>query len=131
MKPWIKISLTLLIGFLLGVTATGLAIHHYFHPHHPPGIQDADRILKRLSSRYDLTEDQKAKVEALLKQELPKTEALRNEGDAKFKSLRDSFDSQLRALFNLDQQKKLDEMVAKWEQRQKTESRFLEIGRAS
>ncbi len=125
MKSWIKTSLTLLIGFLLGVTATGIVIHHFFGPHHPPGIVDADRILKRLVSRYDLTEDQKGKVSVLLKQELPKTDALRKEGDEKFKALRDSFNSQLRALLTPDQQKKLDDMVAKWEQKQKERSHFF------
>ncbi len=125
MKPWIKTFLTLLIGFLLGVTATGLVIHQFFRPHHPPGIVDSSRILKRLVSRYDLNEDQKAKVEVLLKQELPKTDALRKEGDLKFKALRDSFNSQLRALLNPDQQKKLDDMLIKWEQKQKEKSRFF------
>ena len=125
MKPWIKTLLILLIGFLLGVTATVLVIHQFFRPHPPPGVADADRILKRLSSRYDLTADQQEKVAALLKQELPKTEALRKEGDQKFKALRDSFNVQLRALLNPDQQKKLDDMLAKWEQKQKERSRFF------
>ncbi len=125
MKPWMKTALTFLIGFLLGVAATGLVIHHFFGPHHPPGVADVDRILRRLSSRYDLTADQKEKVAALLKQELPKTEALRKEGEVKFKALRDSFNIQLRALLSPDQQKKLDDMLAKWEQKQKERPRFF------
>jgi hypothetical protein len=125
MKPWIKTAFTLLIGFLLGVTATGLVIHQYFRPHHPAGLQDADRILKRLSSRLDLNPGQKEKVALLLQQELPKSGALRKESDVKFKALRDSFNTQLRAILDAGQQKKLDDMVAKWEQKQKTEARFL------
>jgi len=124
MQPWIKTTVIFLIGFSLGVAGTGLAIHSFFHPHHPPGLADADRILKRLSSRLDLNADQKTKTEALLKQELPKGEALHQESDAKFDALRASFNTQLRVLLNPDQQKKLDEMVAKWEKREKDEGHF-------
>jgi hypothetical protein len=127
MKPWLKTFLTFLIGFLLGVAATGLAFRFCFHPH-PPGGADADRVLKRLDSKLGFTADQKEKVAALLKQELPKADALRQEADGKFQALRESFRDQLRPLLNPDQLKKFNDMTAQWDKRQKENSRFLGCG---
>src|SRR5690349_11828017 len=119
MKPWLKNSILILIGFLVGVAATGAAFRLCFHPHHPPGAADADRVLKRLDSKLGFTPDQREKVAQLLKQELPKADALRKEGDAKFQALRDAFRSQLRPLLSPDQLKKFNEMAAKWDQHDK------------
>ncbi len=119
MKPWLKNSILILIGFLVGVAATGVAFRLCFHPHHPPGAADADRVLNRLDSNLGFTADQRDKVAQLLKQELPKADALRKEGDVKFQALRDSFRSQLHALLTPDQVKKFDEMTAKWDQHNK------------
>lgn len=116
MKPWLKTTITLLVGFLLGAAATGLVLHQFFRPHHPPGAADADRMLKHLDSKLGFTADQREKVALLLKQELPKADALRSESDGKFQALRQSFNSQLRLLLNPDQQKKYDDMVAQWEE---------------
>jgi len=128
MNPWVKTTATLLIGFLLGIAATGLALPHFFHPHHHPGLADADRILKKLSSKLNLTQDQKTKAELLLKQNLPKGDALRREDEAKFDALRSAFNTQLRAILNPDQQKKLDDMVAKWENREKEDGHSFGCG---
>lgn len=128
MKPWIKTTIILLVGFLLGAAAAGFAFHQFFKPHHPPGAADADRVLNHLDSKLGFTDDQKQKVALLLKQELPKADALRSEGDAKFQALRDSFNSQLRLLLNPDQQKKYADMVAKWEERRRKEQKFFGCG---
>ncbi len=130
MKPWVKNSLLLLIGFLAGVAATGIALRFCFHPHHPPGAADADRILKRLDSKLGLTADQKDKVTTLLKEELPKADALRQETDGKFKAMRESLRAQLRALLNPDQVKKYDEMVAQSDARMHKQDRLFGPGPA-
>ena len=119
MKPWIKNSIPILIGFLVGVAATSAAFRLCFHPHHPPGAADADRVLKRLDSKLNFTADQRDKVAQLLKQELPKADALRKEGDVKFQALRNSFRTQLRTLLTPEQSKKFDDMTAKWDQHNK------------
>ena len=123
MKPWMKTCVTLLIGFLVGIAATAITLRFCAHPpHHPPGMADEDRILKHLTSKLGLTDDQKTKVKALLDTTLPKTDALHNEEDLKLHELRDSFNSQLRPLLTPDQQLKFDLMVAKWEKREKDQN---------
>jgi hypothetical protein len=121
MAPWLKTTLTLLIGFLLGITATGLACHIFFPPHHPPGLADSDRILKRLDSKLSFTTDQREKVDTLLKQVLPQADNLRKDTDMKFHAIWLSFRSQLRPLLNPDQVQKYNDMVAKWDQHEKEE----------
>lgn len=112
MKPWIKTAAVFLLGFLVGIAAAGVTVRQCFL--HGPS-NDPRVVLQRLSSKLNLTEDQKPKVEALIKQEMPKGEALRQETRDKFKALKNSFDAQLRPLLSPDQQKKLDRMNARWQ----------------
>ncbi len=116
MKPWVKSAAIFAAGFLLGIAAFGLVIHHCFG-HMGGGPPNSDMILKMLSSKLSLTADQKEKVSALLKEEQPKMEALHQESQTRFKAQRDSFNTKLRLLLNPEQQKKQDEMIAKWESR--------------
>lgn len=122
MKPWLKTLVILLIGFLLGAAATGLAVRQFFPPHHPPGLADANRILNRLDSKLGFTPEQREKVGLLLKQELPKADKLRKETDTKFHSIWLDFRTHLRSLLNPDQLQKYNAMVAKWEQHEKKEA---------
>lgn len=115
MKPWIKSAAIFAAGFLLGVAAFGLVVHHCFKRFGPP--PNSEVILKMLSSKLSLTPDQKGKVSDLLKEQTPKMEALRQESQDRFKAQRDTFNAKLKLLLNPDQQKKLDEMTAKWESR--------------
>lgn len=115
MKPWFKIAAVFGAGFLLGGASFGLVIHHSFKRFNGPPNPDA--ILRMLSSKLNLTPEQKDKVAVLLKEETPKMEALHQESQDHFKSQRDSFNAKLRPILNQGQQKKLDEMIARWESR--------------
>jgi hypothetical protein len=112
-----KTTALLLIGFLLGVAAASFAFNRFFHPRHP-GMADMDRILSHLTSKLDLTADQKVKVEALLREHLPKADALREQGDKKFQDLRETFHAKLRPLLNEAQWAKFEEMVAQHRMRE-------------
>lgn len=125
MNPWLRNSLLVLIGFLIGVAATGIAFRLCFHPHKPPTAADSDRILNRLDSKLGLTADQKDKVALLLKEQLPKADALRHETDGKLKDLRQSFRAKMRALLNPDQVQKYDAMVAQADERMRKQDQFF------
>ncbi len=116
MKPWIKITAIFAAGFLLGGAVTGLCIHHCFRHFggHPPS---SEFILKMLSHKLKLSPEQKDKVADLLKVEAPKMEALHKKSQDQFKAQRDAFNAKLKPLLNPDQQKKLEEMNARWEHR--------------
>jgi hypothetical protein len=116
MKPWVKITAIFIAGILLGAAATGLTIHHCFrHFGGPP--PNADAILKMLSSRLNLTAEQKDKVALLIKEQVPKMEALRQKTQASFKAQRDAFHAKLKPLLDPQQQVKLEAMAAKWDHR--------------
>jgi hypothetical protein len=119
MKPWLKTLVILLIGFLLGAAATGLVLRHFFQPHHPPGLADADRILNRLDSKLGFTAEQREKVRLLLNHELPKADKLRKETDTKFQAIWLNIRAGLRPLLNPGQIQKYNAMVAKWEKHEK------------
>jgi len=130
MRPGIKLALIFALGFLLGMAATGLLIHHCFN-RSCSNTGKADLILKRLSSKLDLTAGQKEQVALLLKEELPKADALHQETRGKFKALADSFNTRLKPLLSGDQQKKLDEMTARWNERGQSRGSFFGCGGTS
>lgn len=112
MRTFFKNAAIFSLGLLSGVTATGLALRHCYEP---PPTSNPDQVLDRLSDKLDLSDDQRGKVSALLRQELPKGEALHEETHKKFKALRDSFDEQLKPYLSPEQQKRLEIMSKQWE----------------
>jgi hypothetical protein len=127
MQSKFNMTLVFAVGFLLGLAAAGLAIHHCFN-RTCSNSSDADYLLKRLSSKLDLTAEQKTRVAALLKEEMPKAEALHQETRVKFKALADSFNSRLKPLLSGAQQQKLDAMAARWNERGQKRGRFFGCG---
>jgi len=121
MRPWIKYAALFSSGFLCGVTAMGIAFHHSSPK---PSAKHPDEVLERLSSKLDLSDDQRDKVAELIAQELPKGQSLHRETKMKFKALRVSFDNQLRPLLNEDQRTKLAAMENQWENPRKAKMRF-------
>jgi hypothetical protein len=116
MKPSIKTTAVFVIGFLLGGAATAFGIHHCFMKCQGKGSK-SEFILRHLTSKLKLDAGQKDKVALLLKEQEPKMETLHQETATKFKALRNSFNTKLKPILNTDQQKKLDEMTAKWDSR--------------
>ncbi len=127
MNIWLKWALLFIIGFLLGMSVAGWGIHHCFEKSRM-NMGNADYILNRLSSKLDLTDDQKGKVAALLKEQLPKAEVLHKETQDKFKSLRDSFNTSLRPLLTPEQQRKLDALTARLNAKESERGFFFGCG---
>ena len=122
MRPWLKFTSVFCLGLLTGIAGTGIALRNCMTP---PSANRPDEVLNRLSSKLDLSQDQKVKVADLLKKEMQKGEALHKETHLKFKTLRDSFDNQLKPYLNPEQQKRLDLMAAQWEGRPGPQVRFF------
>ncbi len=127
MQSKFKMAFLFAVGFMLGIAAAGLAIHHCFN-RSCSHLNDADFLLKRLSSKLDLTAEQKTQVGALLKEEMPKAEALHQETREKFKALADSFNTRLKPLLSGVQQQKLDVMTARWNEHNQKRGGFFGCG---
>ena len=102
-----------LCGLLLGGAAVGFGIH-YTMKQKLANNGNSEHILNRLSEQLNLTEGQKTRVNALLKENAPKMDALRKDMETKSHALWMKFDENLRPLLDPDQKKKLDSMEAHW-----------------
>lgn len=78
---------------------------------HAHGGEGHGGMLEHLTKALNLSDDQKAKVAAILEQEKPQFEALRQEHQAKMKALIDDASSKITPLLNADQQTKFAALV--------------------
>jgi len=108
MKTWIKLLIVFVVGLLLGSTATGLYISHCVN-RVLVNSGCHDHFLDRLSQKLNLSPDQRAQVDSILKAEDPAVNQLREDGHKKFEAIRDKIDAQIRLILTPDQVKKMDQ----------------------
>jgi periplasmic protein CpxP/Spy len=88
---------------------------------HGPGghhqMPNVDEQLQHLTKKLNLSDDQQAKVKAVLEDQHTKMEALRNDSSiaredkfGKMREIHESSNTQIKAVLNDDQQKKFDKM---------------------
>ncbi|MFH1723995.1 MAG: hypothetical protein ABII00_05160 [Elusimicrobiota bacterium] len=114
---WKHVAISFLIGALAGA-ACGLWSARCAYRKHSHG-KSYEWILKRFSRKLDLTDDQKEKVAAVLKDKRDKIKELRAEIRPRFKALHDSTGEDIRKHLDPEQRQKFDAMRAKWEARRK------------
>jgi Spy/CpxP family protein refolding chaperone len=115
---WMQIFVALSVGvFLGGSFSRGW---HRYRMHHPmDGHERVERMLHKLSSKLDLTADQKIKLAAILEEKRLKVEQLRTQTGPQFEAIRESAREEIRKILNLEQQKKFDVLDAKMRERWK------------
>lgn len=107
--PWKYISLSFVIGLLVGVSVGLLSartLRHRWMRHGP------ELFLKRLDKEVHLTADQRAKLEALIVSNRAKIDAQRD-------ATRQEIRQQTRQVLTPEQQPAFDRMIAKMEERRK------------
>lgn len=72
-----------------------------------------DKRVERLAKELKLTEDQKAKVTAILKEDEPQMKALQDKMMADQKAIRDASDQKIKAVLTPDQAKQYDQIKEK------------------
>ena len=121
---WNQIIISLLIGAALGSVYGQWHAHEEWRGHWKKGGM-RQFMLEKFSRKLHLNAEQKAQVAAIFDEKHPQMMALQAEMQPKFRALRESAQSQIRAILNPDQQKKLDEMHAKMEERWKDREKFF------
>lgn len=115
---WKEIFISLIIGAALSLGLSS-ARRCYRVSHPMESHQKTERLLKKFSSKLDLTADQRTKVAAILEAKRQKMEELRAQVHPQFESLRNSTRDEIKSILNADQQKKFDVLDAKMRSRWK------------
>lgn len=123
---WNQIVIPLLIGFALGAGFGQWYARENFHRRWKHGDMK-QHMMERFERELRLTADQKQQVGAIFDAKYPQMEALQAEVRPKFKALRDETQAEIRRILNPDQQKKLDEMTARREERRKQREKFFSL----
>jgi Spy/CpxP family protein refolding chaperone len=122
MKPRVKGALLLLVAFLLGTAAGALGYGLYQgragwtrSSRDPARFQQA--LLKRLTRELDLREDQRQRVEELLRETGQEFVRLREEIGPRFREIRERSREKMRAVLSPEQQAKFEALEKEWGRR--------------
>lgn len=129
-RKWMGVTLvaTLLIGvgagilvdrFLLGTTAFGADVESRRGRHE----DHTRRMVERLESRLDLSEDQVAQLAEVMGKHHDTARRFWADSRAEFEQLRQQFRRDIRGLLTDEQQVRFDEMVQEYEQKRKNRDR--------
>ncbi len=111
----VTFSVSLVIGALIGRWQFQTCMQKKWEHHK----DRQEWIIKKLSKKLELSPEQKLKVREVFEETRPQMEALRAEVAPKFDAIRKSVNRKIRPILNVDQQKKFDEIEARWETRRK------------
>ena len=121
---WHQVVISLLIGFTLGTAYGHWQAHQSFHARWKNGGMRR-HMLDRFGKELRLNADQKKQVGVIFDAKHPQMIAFQAEMKPKFEALRNSTQAEIRKILNPDQQKKLDEMNVKMEERWKEREKFF------
>jgi hypothetical protein len=127
MKKWklvTGLALVFAFGLLVGSFGTGVYIKHRFVP--PKRNPSAMRafLLKKFSQKLDLTEVQKNEFKRLIDQVGDKLEDHFRKSHSEIGNIIDQGSSQMKKVLSLAQQKKFDELIAKFKRHRKGRPKF-------
>ncbi len=114
---WKQVVPAFLLGAAAGLLLSRCCAISAFHRHGSGRFEHY--LLDQFSSKLQLTEEQRGKVAAILEAKRKKVDALRAEIKPRFEEIRTSTSGEIRQLLNPDQQKKFDQLEAKWSIRRK------------
>jgi len=115
MRPdWKQIVPALLLGCLLGLW-TGAFLGH--RRHLPPS---PDKMLSRFSKELRLEAGQREALRAVMESYRGRFDSLHAEAEARLSELRQAMNGEIAKQLDAGQQKKFQEMQARWETRHKT-----------
>lgn len=110
-----QISAAFLIGLIVGGVAVGPVRREFRERWEKRSPQE--RMLARLSSKLQLSSEQKTKLAAIFQAKKIKIDALMAEGRPKFEAIRNETREEIRAILNSDQIEKFNKLDAEMEAR--------------
>jgi len=120
MKTSLKDQLLMaVLGFALGAAVT-LGYGRMPHRH---GRPSTDVLLQKFNRQLGLSPEQQKSIRATLDESGARLAALHDETEAKLKEIRMADRAEIRKVLDQDQQKRFDEMAARWDARHRQEER--------
>lgn len=116
---WRQITAAFLSGCLAGGLIGARLQRSAFHKFWQQGPQTG-RLLKKFTRDLGLDANQQESVKTLLEKHREKVLALHKETSAKFDQVRLEMRGEIRKLLSPEQQKKLDAIAARWDERRKS-----------
>lgn len=115
---WHQITISLLVGFALGVLFSQWQARDQFEPRWKKGDMK-HRMEARFNRELGLSPEQSARVREIFESRRPQMAALHDEMRPKFEALRNETQEEIRSVLNPEQQKKFEEMSFKMEEHRK------------
>ena len=112
------------LGVVIGSLGTGFYHKYLFARHKEDPSARKAFILKRFSQDLDLTKDQKNEFKSIIDQLEDKREELFQHSHSEFVKLMDQGFLQMKKVLNLDQKKRLDELIEEFERHRKEGPKF-------
>lgn len=126
MKRW-KIILSIALIFIAGFLAGWLGSRSYGnirHPFHRHSTEERTRsIMKRLDDKLDLTDAQWAGMEVIVRQTQEQAGKIFKDQSEKVHALMERDMEEFKKILNPNQQKKLEELHRKFEERRKKQDK--------
>ena len=110
----------LIVGVFFGAFLSVLVMSLCFHPERGRDWNSEKhraRVLKKLSSKLDLSAEQKAQVSAILETKSSRMSALHNEVTPRFDAIRNEAREGIRKTLTPDQLPKYEKLTKKWDER--------------
>lgn len=111
---WRQVAAAFLIGLIAGTAIGRWGLRFRSHKHWG-SEKHYSRMLKRFSSKLDLTPEQRKQVATILDAKREKIKALHSEIRPEFEEIRTSTKAEIRRLLTPEQQEKFDQLQSKWE----------------
>jgi Spy/CpxP family protein refolding chaperone len=112
LKPWLILAVIFVAGGFTGAALTMVLPGHFMHPTGPPDDM-RQAWLGRLTRQLNLTPDQQAKIEPILRDTADKVKKAHQEEFDKIRPILQASDDQIAAILTPEQQAELKQMAAK------------------
>ena len=112
LKPWLILAVIFVAGGFTGAALTMVFSGHFMYPAGPPDDM-RQAWLGRLTRQLNLTPDQQAKIEPILRDTADKVKKAHQEEFDKIRPILQASDDQIAAILTPEQQAELKQMAAK------------------
>jgi Spy/CpxP family protein refolding chaperone len=111
LKPWLILAVIFIAGGFTGSALTMVFSGHFMHPAGPPDDMRQSWML-RLTRQLNLTPDQQAKIEPIIRDTADKVQKIHGEEFDKIRPILQTSDDQIAAILTPEQQAALKQMIA-------------------